>query len=222
MALDLNDPEVKAALADAVAEQLATETAKLTKKVGELVSENRKLKAKGDVSPEDHQRLQQAHDDLEEKLNKANADLKGATTKVATLEKDVQSKEGALKSTVLEAGLLSALTAAGVPAQFLKASSAMLRDGAEVVIENGVATAKIGGKPLADAVKAWAGSDEGKHFVEAPHNNGSGAKGSKKVDPTTPNPFADGDHYSVDEQTRLYKENPEQARAFAEAAGTPI
>ena len=37
--------------------------------------------------------------------------------------------------------------------------------------------AKVGDKPLAEFVKAWAVSDEGKAFVDAPGNSGGGAHG---------------------------------------------
>jgi hypothetical protein len=37
---------------------------------------------------------------------------------------------------------------------------------------------------LADYVKEWAGTDEGKAFVSAPVNSGGGAQGSKSTDAT--------------------------------------
>jgi hypothetical protein len=85
----------------------------------------------------------------------------------------------------LDLGLNSALTAAGVKPELQKAASALLRGNAELSDDGQIS---LGGKPLADAIKAWAGSDEGKAFVAngnegggAPGGGGGGKDGAKTV-----------------------------------------
>jgi hypothetical protein len=75
----------------------------------------------------------------------------------------------------IELGLKESLTSAGVKPELMKAVSTMLKSEAEIG-ESGVS---LRGKPLADAIKEWASSDEGKAFVSN-GNEGGGATGGSK------------------------------------------
>jgi hypothetical protein len=82
-----------------------------------------------------------------------------------------------LNTYLIEAGLTDALAKAGVKPEFMDASKALLKAQAVIKSDNGQYQALIGEKPLADAIKEWAVSEAGKHFVAAPANSGGGSQG---------------------------------------------
>lgn len=84
--------------------------------------------------------------------------------------------EGHVRKLVVDNGLDAALDAANVSPALKKAAKALLRDGVELKDENGEPMALIGGVSLSDGIKAWATSEEGKHFV-LDGNSGGGAPG---------------------------------------------
>lgn len=84
--------------------------------------------------------------------------------------------EGQVRKLVVDNGLDAALDAASVSPALKKAAKALLRDGVELKDENGEPMALIGGVSLSDGIKAWATSEEGKHFV-LDGNSGGGAPG---------------------------------------------
>jgi hypothetical protein len=61
----------------------------------------------------------------------------------------------------------------------LKAAKAMLAAQVNIVTEGDKRIAKVGDKLLADHLKEWSATDEGKHFVSADNNSGGGGHGSK-------------------------------------------
>lgn len=134
-----------------------------------------KAKAKGaEIDPEEHAALQTKVEELTNELNKAT----GASKKeIEKLTAQLQEKDGALNTYLIEAGLSDALAKAGVKPEFMDASKALLKAQAAIKADNGQYQAVIGDKPLADAIKEWASSDAGKHFVAAPANQGGGANG---------------------------------------------
>ena len=60
-----------------------------------------------------------------------------------------------------------------------KAAKAMFMPDAKVDFENDAPIVTIDNLPVADKLKAWAATDEGKHFVAAPGNGGGGAGGGQ-------------------------------------------
>lgn len=80
---------------------------------------------------------------------------------------------------LLDTSLDAALSGVNVSPRYLKAARALLKEQAELVETDGKREVKIGDKALADAVKEWAGTDEGKHYIEAPGNGGGGSTGGK-------------------------------------------
>lgn len=173
MAVDRNDPEVKALIEEVTA--AATEA--LSAKNRELLGEVKALKAKAkgaDIDPAEHAALQQKVDELTDELGKAT---KASKSEVEKLTKALAEKDGALTQHLIDAGLTDALAKAGVAPHYLNAAKAMFKGQAALKADNGAYQALIGDKPIAEAIKAWAQTDEGKHFVSAPANSGGGANG---------------------------------------------
>lgn len=175
MAVDRNDPEVKALIEEVTA--AATEA--LSAKNRELLGEVKALKAKAkgaDIDPAEHAALQQKVEELTDELGKVQ---KTSKTEVEKLTRALAEKDGALTQHLIDAGLTDALAKAGVAPHYLNAAKAMFKGQAALKAENGQYQALIGEKPIADAIKAWAQTDEGKHFVSAPANTGGGASGGQ-------------------------------------------
>ena len=173
MAVDRNDPEVKALIEEVTA--AATEA--LSAKNRELLGEVKALKAKAkgaDIDPAEHAALQSKVEELTDELGKAT---KASKTEVEKLTKALAEKDGALTQHLIDAGLTDALAKAGVAPHYLTAAKAMFKGQAVLKAEGAEYKALIGDKPISDAITAWAATDEGKHFVAAPANSGGGAPG---------------------------------------------
>jgi hypothetical protein len=85
----------------------------------------------------------------------------------------------------------------------------MLKDGVQIVADGDVRVAKIGDKALSEFVKEWAAGDEGKHFVQAPANNGGGATGGSGA----------GTQGKVMPRSQFDALPPQQRADFAKAGG---
>ena len=173
MPIDRNDPEVKALIEEVTA--AATEA--LSAKNKELLGEVKTLKAKArgaDIDPAEHAALQTQVEDLTDKLTKAE---KHGKSEIDKLTKQLAEKDGALNKHLIDAGLTDALVKAGVQPAMLDAVKALHQSKAQINAKDGAYEALIDGKPLAEFVTTWAQSDQGKHFVAAPANNGGGAQG---------------------------------------------
>ena len=134
-----------------------------------------KSKAKGsDIDPAEYAMLQNTVEELNSKLAMREKEY---GKNLETLQKSLQEKDGTLQSYLIDNGLNDALIKAGVRPEMMKAAKAMLRAEAKLDNQNGQYLAKLGEKPLFDAVSEWAASDEGKHFVAAQQNMGGGAPG---------------------------------------------
>src|SRR5690606_17422405 len=134
-----------------------------------------KAKAKGaDIDPAEHAALQQKVEELTDELGKVQ---KASKTEVEKLTRALAEKDGALTQHLIDAGLTDALAKAGVAPHYRNAAKAMFKGQAALKADGGQYQALIGEKPIADAITAWAKTDEGKHFVAAPVNSGGGASG---------------------------------------------
>jgi hypothetical protein len=177
MAIDRNEPEVKALIEEVTA--AATEA--LSAKNRELLGEVKTLKAKAkgaDIDPAEYAALQSKVEELTEELGKTQ---KASKSEVEKLAKALTEKDSALTQHLIDAGLTDALAKAGVAPHYLNAAKAMFKGQAALKADGGQYLALIGDKPLVDAITAWAQSDEGKHFVSAPASSGGGAQGSGKA-----------------------------------------
>jgi hypothetical protein len=173
MPLDRKDPEVIALIEEIT--NSATEA--LSAKNKELLSEVKALKAKAkgaDIDPVEHAALQTQVEELTDKLSKAE---KFSKSEIDKLSKSLTEKDGALNKHLIDAGLTDALVKAGVQPAMLDAVKALHQSKASINAKDGAYEALIDGKPLAEFVTTWTQSDQGKHFVSAPNNNGGGAQG---------------------------------------------
>lgn len=148
-----------------------------------------KAKAKGaEIDPEEHAALQTKVEELTNELSKVTGNSK---KEIEKLTAQLSEKDGALNTYLIEAGLSDALAKAGVKPEFMDASKALLKAQAAIKADNGQYQAVIGEKPLADAIKEWASSDAGKHFVAAPANQGGGSSGNGGASGAPSKPLSD-------------------------------
>lgn len=169
----------KAELDAAIAESKEAQDAKNKELLDELKKVKADLRKSKDIDPAD---LTAA----EERAEKAEAKAKELEKAVGTLTKErdaavkkFETETGFTSKLLVQDGLKSALIANGVKDEdFIDSLSAKFASGATVKIDGETRTALIGDKPLADAIKEWAGTDAGKKFVAAPANGGGGAPGS--------------------------------------------
>ena len=143
-----------------------------------------------------HERVKADRDAIRQERDTARADLANATkgkpdeaaliaerqqyeAKITDLTGKLDEANGKIASVTRDTALKTALTEAGISNPvFVKAATAMLRDQIKMDGENPVVEGAMGPKPLADFVKGWAASDEGKAFVSPPA--GGGAKGAEQ------------------------------------------
>lgn len=142
-----------------------------------------------------------------------------------------EKAEGQLQSLVVDNALTNALTDVKIASPYVVAVKAMFRDKVKVTEgDDGAPVAMIEGEygeqPVAAYLKEWSQTDQGKAFVAAPENGGGGARTTgngggkiknpfkKKTEDGKPNP-----NFSITEQGRLQREQPDVARRMAKEAG---
>ncbi|HEX4918054.1 MAG TPA: hypothetical protein VFV43_09180 [Limnobacter sp.] len=166
-----------------------------------------KAKARGaEIDPAEYEQLKSDLEETKSALSKAEKTYKAEIEK---LTKNLGEKDGALQKYLIDGGLTDALAKAGVAPQFMDAAKALLRQQAAIKADDSGLQAVLGDKPMMDAIKEWAASDTGKHFVAAPRNSGGGAAGSQNGG--TQKPFKD---MTSEERTTLYRTNPAQYEAL--------
>lgn len=174
--LDLNNPEVKAAVQAMIEEA----TTGLVAKNQELLTKLKKAQKDSTIDPAEYQRLQEQLDATETKLQEANKLLKTATQEAEKHKKAYEAETSFVNKLMIDNGLTEAIISAGVKPEFAKAVKAMLSGQATLKVDGENRVAVIGEKKLADAVAEWAKSDEGKHYVVAQNNQGGGGSGGDK------------------------------------------
>lgn len=135
-----------------------------------------KAKAKGaDIDPDEYAKLQTENEDLKFNFTKVQKDLAKQTD---TLTSQLKEKDSALTQYLIDSQLTDSLSKVGVLPQFMDATKSLLKSQATIRNDNGSYQALMGEKSIADAVKEWAVSENGKYFVKAPDNTGGGSSGS--------------------------------------------
>jgi len=177
MPVDLNDPEVKAAIKAAADAAVSEATAGLIAKNQELLGKVKKLQKDAAIDPAEYQALSEAKDTAEAKLAEALKTVKQATSQAEKDRKALEAETGYVSKLLIDNGLTDALLKAGVKPEMSKAVKAMLAGQVSLKVEGDKRLAVVGDKALGDFVTEWAQSDEGKHFVAAPANQGGGANG---------------------------------------------
>jgi hypothetical protein len=167
-------PEVQAAI-DAAVEAA---TSGLKTKNQELLDKNKKLMKGQEIDPQTVVDLEAQVDKLQGELSASQKSAKDSAKTLETLQGQLKAETGFTQKLLIDNGLTDELVKNGVAPQFLPAVKAMFAGQAQIVAEGDTRTAKIGDKSVSDFVKAWAVSDDGKHFVKAPENSGGGSQGS--------------------------------------------
>lgn len=173
-------------------EHMASGTEALESKRDELLASLRKEK---DSKNEIMERLN-ALEDEKAKIKEDNLDKEGDIKKIKeALEEKFQKKiddlttakeaeiatlTGHLNTHIVEGGLASALTKAGVKPELMDAATALIKSkfGGEIGDNDGTPFAKFDGKVVDEFVTDWSKSDAGKHFVVAQNNSGGGSNGA--------------------------------------------
>lgn len=180
MPFDPNDADAKAAIKAAVDEAIEAATDGLKRKNTELIADLKEARKGKQIDPAELEKLEAKVEELTGKLTAADKTAKDATTAADKATKALASEQGVTHRLIAENGLVAELTKAGVtdPA-YLDAVKALHLGQVKVVAEGEERKALYGDKPLADAIKEWAGSENGKRFVTAPNNSGGGAPGGR-------------------------------------------
>lgn len=187
MAYDPKDAKDKAIvdklIEDALAEQKAehdTELAGLKTSKETLLAEVKTLKKKMRENSNDPEALARLETELEqtkEKLAASDTALKTATKEHGKTTKTLETETEYNRKLLVDGGLTQELVKANVPKEFLPAVRSLLQPKVQVVTKDGERKAMVGDKELGAFVTEWSLGDEGKHYVAAKINGGSGANG---------------------------------------------
>lgn len=203
--------EEKLEQALATIEGLKTEKTKLLTKVEEVIGDTKRAKAEAEAAKE-------AADAAAEEKARASKDVEALEKSItAKFEKTIkeltalnETKDSTLKTLLIDNSIQAGLNEHGIAPAYHKAVTAMLK--ADAKLDGDVA--KIGDVPLADYMKTFVGSEEGKSFVAAPANSGANAPGS-----TTTATGMTKENFSLTKIMEVAKTDPAQAKALATSAG---
>lgn len=131
----------------------------------------------GTGDPAEIARLTEENAALTLKVRDTTKALTAATKAADEATKGLETESGFARKLLVDNGLTEALVGNNVAKQFLPAVKAMLAGQVTVKIDGENRSAMIGDKSLGDFVKEWSQSDDGKHYVAAPSNQGGGAPG---------------------------------------------
>lgn len=95
---------------------------------------------------------------------------------LSKLQEQLTQKDELVSTHVKSATLQRAMAEAGVAKQFMPAVEAMMKD--KIKVEG--TDVYLNEKPVSEALRDWASSDDGKHYVAAPSNSGGGTHESSK------------------------------------------
>lgn len=173
MSIDLNAPEVQAAIKAAAEEA----TSGLISKRDELLAEVKKLRKNQEIKPEQLEELENQVETYKTKWTEAEKQAKTIAAEADKVKKLYEAESGYTNNLLVENGLNEALVKEGIAKQFLPAVKSMLKSQVTVKIEGNERKAVIGEKALSEFVSEWSKGEEGKHFIAAPANSGGGSNG---------------------------------------------
>lgn len=223
--LELTQEELDAKISAAVTAAVTKMEGKNTELLADLKKAKSVAKAYDGLDPDE---VRQAVETANRKAQDALAD-KGEYEKALKLATDSHAKEisklqgqletanGGLKSLRSEVAIDKAMDEAGVAPAYRKAVKAMHMANISIIDKDGESVAVVGDKPVTDALKEWAGTDEGKFFVGDPGTGGGGANGGTKHSSQV-NPWS-GETRNLTEQGRLERDNPALANQLKREAG---
>lgn len=171
--VDVNAPEVQAAIKAAIEEAVTG----LKNKNTELLGELKKARKDSAIDPEDYNRLKEEHSATQDKLAEVTKLFKAEQTNVEKIKKAYETEIGFTSQLLIDNGLNDALSSVNVKPELAKAAKALFKSNAAIKADGDARVPVIGDKSIADAIKEWSATDEGKHFILAPVNSGGGATG---------------------------------------------
>ena len=190
-------------------EELKKGNEALANKNKELLGEMKKAKAKTDGV--DVEKFFQMSDELESLKAEYAKVTKLSKLETEKLMKSLSDKDSALQKYLIDNGLMSAFTSAGVTDPLkLDLAISKFKTMAQVREDNGELKAFIGDKALNDAVNEWIGG-AGKDLVTPAQAYGGGAGGGgqggagdlrKYFDKTSPD-------FNLTKQAEIYQQNPQ-------------
>jgi hypothetical protein len=179
---DASTPEAKAAIKDAVEKAVAEATEGLADKNKQLLAELKEAKKGKTIDPSEVADLERQVETLQGDLKKAQGELKTANATAEKATKDLATEQAFTQKLLVDNGLGDELVKAGVSNPVhLKAVKAILASQVKIVADGENRNAMVGDKKLADFVKEYAASDEGKHFVTASSNSGGNGNGGSST-----------------------------------------
>ena len=175
--IDLNSPEVKAAIQAAVDAAVSP----LIAKRDELLSEVKTLRKGKQIAPEDVEKLEAQIETLQGDLNKATSELKTAKKTAEDATKALDLEVGITKKSTIDNELTAAFLKAGVTDQdYIDLLKSKHSASANVVIDGDKRKVMFGDKDLDTYLTEWKNTDAAKKFIAAPNNSGGGAQGGGK------------------------------------------
>lgn len=233
--VNLEAPEVKAAITAAVAE--ATEGLKQNKEtiLAEKKAIQEKLKAFDGIDPDAIKSMLSERESQAEEVAKKEGKWdeilerkdqkwqKKYDTDVASLSERAERAEAQVNAMVKDIELNAALDSADIAPQYKKAARALVGESVSVEAdENGAPAAFCmiddDRVSVAQYVKAWADSEDGAHYVAAKLNAGGGNNAQAGGNKTVVNPWKK-EARNLTEQGRIVKENPTLAARLRKEAG---
>ena len=152
-----------------------TQRREAEKKAQEFESKFSKLPEDFDV--DEYNRLKDSGGgDVDAKLKEQRERLKEQHEKdLQKLQSQIEEKDNLVTTHVKDATLKSAMAEANIAKPYAPAVEAMFKD--KVVVEGG--DVFLNEKPVSEALKEWASTDDGKYYVSAPSNSGGGSETAK-------------------------------------------
>jgi len=115
--------------------------------------------------------------DINKQLTDQAARLrKESDTKIAAATAETEKYKTKLTKVVSESALNNALQECNVAPEMVKPVRAMFGQQVKVEFEGDEPVVTLDGLPVSEKVKAWAATEEGKHFVRAADNSGGGSR----------------------------------------------
>jgi hypothetical protein len=173
----ITDEALRAKATKAFEDAIAEATSGLQAKNNELLGKLKKAQKSGEIDPADYQSLQDENERLKTENGENKKTIKKLSTDFDATKKQYESESQFASRLLIDNGLNDALIKAGVKPEMTKAVKALIAPQVKIKTEGDNRTPVIGEKSLSDFVTEWASSDEGKHFVAAPLNQGGGANG---------------------------------------------
>ena len=154
-------------------EDLKSQNEAMNNKNSELLKELRTAKNKNkELDFDTYNKVLEENDTLKGQLSKLTNDLGLKTKDLEKVNGLLSEKDNYLKNLTLENALNENLAKIGVKSEYSTAVKALLKSQAKVEDNNVI----IGDKSINDFMTEWQ-NGEGKAFIAAPQNSGSGANG---------------------------------------------